>query len=213
METCRQQVPRPRDRYPATVDCIESRRTHGAVIGNHATVRIGRHEVRELREAERGFHFARVIAGVIEDLLLQVRRQAAIPVAQKQMHGSFTRQFTQYRFEIVSAMAVDDHQLANPRASDRFDKIAKHRQERAGVEVHRERKGRKIGFGSVRDRRKHDDSGPPPMSRLAREAGDGFAFEHVCAVRKMQVVRFRCSHRQHGHFVRVGLDVGVVGFR
>ena len=177
-----------------------------AVVGNQSAVGVPAHQVVEAGQPERGLHFAGVVVGVREDHG-STSRSAEIPVAQKDVCRRLAVQLAQQRLQIVAAVAVQQHDLANAMMRQRVHQVGDHREQRRGVQVHGQRKGHLIGFGAVGNRRQQHDLRPAVVGRLANLLADRLALEHVGAVGQVQIVRLGRPARQHGHFVAMFLDV------
>ena len=106
----------------------------------------------------------------------------------------------------------EKHDLANPVADERIDQVANHGLQRRGIDVHRQRERHLIRLGPVRDRRQQDDLRAALVRLRTDLLADRIGLKAIGAVRQMKIVRLRRPQRQHRHFERMHLDVGVIGF-
>ncbi len=186
-------------------------RGRAALVGRQAAVGPAGDQLGTMGQGERGLHLAGVIVRLLEDVAEKVAEDG-VPVAEEQVGGRPAVHLPHDPLQIVPAVAVQEHDLADARPHQRLDQVAGDRPEGRGVKVHGEGELRLVGLRAVGDGGQQDDFRPAAMGLLANPFAHQVPFQRVHAVGEVKIVRLDGAERQHRHLVVLLLYGAVVGF-
>eukprot|EP00913_Durusdinium_trenchii_P028312 g26540.t1 len=180
----------PGDRDPLFVDGVEPRCFQAAGIGiQFSRIGIERNEIRKIRQHQRSFHLTGMIAGFLKNVLLNIGRNAAEPVAKKNVHRRCAVPLAQQWLEVISAVSVENQELENARLSQRIDDIPDHGLQCRRHQVDGQWKFAEICLCAVWNRRQHRDLRTAIKCGGTRFFGDCYRLVGIGSIRQMQKAR------------------------